>query len=345
MTEDTKTTRIRKRISLKRSREELEEQDKHVKPAPKTTSKPKRRKAASRKPVVLTKEATWEGWKDVYFIGTEWDNYHKIFEHDWDFDHLQEKIFDGDLAQGKTAYLFGSTEPQMIDGKVVLIPVIVAIVGDIPPPRKVGITSIQMASEDIVDMADLKMSWVPFVKHISGKKKKGASTTPSIYFLHCATRRPTLRLKKEEDVKKYDFAMPYFMKPSDLLRDDSKTDVQGVVSLNKKQAISFDFNWESDTLNDYVDELLEEHELDPAEYKETIKSAIKEEVIAAKKRIEDDKARKKKEYDEMPEELKKSLNDVKKFKFYPQNKVPNLAELGLVSPFINRYYGTADQVF
>lgn len=50
-----------------------------------------------------------------------------------------------------------------------------------------------------------------------------------------------------EQVKKFDYAMPYFIKPDELLRDDFKTEVQGIVTIDGR-GISYDFNWESDSL-------------------------------------------------------------------------------------------------
>jgi hypothetical protein len=59
-------------------------------------------------------EPLWELWKDIYLVGTEWDNYDSVFDVDWDFDHLKEALDeDGELykAGSKHAvYLFGVTE-------------------------------------------------------------------------------------------------------------------------------------------------------------------------------------------------------------------------------------------
>jgi len=50
----------------------------------------------------------------------------------------------------------------MVEGKVTLVPAIVALLGDIPPPMKIGITSVTMNSESIKNIDDLKMAWIPF---------------------------------------------------------------------------------------------------------------------------------------------------------------------------------------
>jgi len=48
-------------------------------------------------------------WKEVFLVGTEWDQFGDVDKYDWDFDHLDDAINDGELKEGKL-YLFGSTE-------------------------------------------------------------------------------------------------------------------------------------------------------------------------------------------------------------------------------------------
>jgi hypothetical protein len=88
--------------------------------------------------------AQWQGWQDIFFVGTEWNNYDLIFKQArWDFDHLEDALFEGELKD-KKIFMFGSTEPQTIghDQNVYLIPTITAVVGDIVPPNKLGIKSV-----------------------------------------------------------------------------------------------------------------------------------------------------------------------------------------------------------
>jgi hypothetical protein len=47
------------------------------------------------------------------------------------------------------------------DKKIIPIPVIVAVETKWPLPEKLGIKSVQMETERIIDMKDFKMSWVP----------------------------------------------------------------------------------------------------------------------------------------------------------------------------------------
>jgi hypothetical protein len=59
-------------------------------------------------------EPLWQLWKDIYLVGTEWENYDSVFDVDWDFDHLKEALEeDGDLYEAGSkhaVYLFGVTE-------------------------------------------------------------------------------------------------------------------------------------------------------------------------------------------------------------------------------------------
>ncbi len=90
----------------------------------------------------------------------------------WDFSHLDEEIQSGRLSLGKTSekdriYCFGCTEPQMIPFNetttVVPIPVIIAVQTEVPLPEKLGLNSVQMQTEQIVDMQKFKMGWIPLV--------------------------------------------------------------------------------------------------------------------------------------------------------------------------------------
>lgn len=51
----------------------------------------------------------------------------------------------------------------------------------------------------------------------------------------------------------------------------------------------------------------------------------------------------KKVIEDMSEETKQAIKNMKFYKFYPQN-APDAARNMLKSPFINRYYGNAHQV-
>lgn len=59
-------------------------------------------------------EPLWTLWKEIYLVGTEWENYDSVFDVDWDFNHLKEALEEGGYlyAAGEKhpVYLFGVTE-------------------------------------------------------------------------------------------------------------------------------------------------------------------------------------------------------------------------------------------
>lgn len=66
-----------------------------------------------KKPSKIIEEWKWEGWKEIYLVGTEWENYDSVFNVPWNFDHLYESLDEGELYElGKKhpIYLFGCTE-------------------------------------------------------------------------------------------------------------------------------------------------------------------------------------------------------------------------------------------
>ena len=56
-------------------------------------------------------KVTWRGWRDVFPIGTEWENMKGLDEVEWDFGHLREDMLHGELsALNDPVYFFCSTE-------------------------------------------------------------------------------------------------------------------------------------------------------------------------------------------------------------------------------------------
>lgn len=98
-------------------------------------------------------------------------NHHcQVYSIKWDFSHFDEALQSGSLLPKENSektriYCFGCTEPQMIPQNdtttVVPIPVIVAVQTDVPLPEKLGLNSVQMQTEQIVDMQRFKMGWMP----------------------------------------------------------------------------------------------------------------------------------------------------------------------------------------
>ncbi|GKE21421.1 heat intolerant 4-like protein [Tanacetum coccineum] len=112
-------------------------------------------------------------WKQVFPVGTEWDQLDSLSEYKWNFKNLEDAFEEGGVLHGKKVYLFSVTEPQLLfmngQSKVTCIPVVVAVVSPYPPSDKIGINSVQREAEEIVDMKQMKMDWVPYIPY--GKRR------------------------------------------------------------------------------------------------------------------------------------------------------------------------------
>lgn len=71
--------------------------------------------------------------QEAYMVGTEWDQYDKVWEVDWQFGSLEAAFEEGGVLHGQKVWVFGATEPQLVDwqGKhrVIQIPAVVAVSG------------------------------------------------------------------------------------------------------------------------------------------------------------------------------------------------------------------------
>ncbi|KAL0479625.1 hypothetical protein AKO1_007701 [Acrasis kona] len=337
-TEKQKDIIIPKAVTRKRKKIERAE----------TAEKPLYERGGARKKLKIQKGSvkdqpeysTWQGWKEIFLVGMELNQYDETYKIDWDFDHLEEMLEDEDseINGARYLYLFGSTEPQLVEKHgLSYVPVIVAAVGDVPPPSKVGINSVQMTEEKIIEMSSMKMAWVPFdIDHLSKKDQQHT------FMLHCKLRRNQVKFMKEEEARAYEYCLPYFFRPDSLLDDSDNTTEVSVITTIEGRGIMINFDWKSDSLNDTVEATCDDNDLDIDKHGATVKEEIKKEVAKQKKANEEKDAEKKSMLDAIPDKEKEAMNKMKFFKFYPQNKDPSVTEF--MSPFINRYYGKAQTV-
>lgn len=289
-----------------------------------------------------------EIWKQVYLAGTEWDQMKQIYSIDWDFDHLDEALTDGDLSDGKRVFLFGATEPQLVmmdekdeKGDVVPIPTIVAVVSDVEPPSQVGIKSVQRAVEEIVPMSTLRIEWQP---HTPANINNLSSFKPCVDVLACSQRRARLRNMQEEAVHRYDYVLPYFFDPEKQEEVEEETEVQVLADLEGIQApLMCEYDYEMDELDEFVEEKIKEGDgLEEEKHSETLKIAIKDAVKAAKLKYKKEKEERQKKLDAISAEEREAIKKTKFIKFYPMNEWPNISQCK--SSYINRYYGKASEL-
>jgi hypothetical protein len=230
---------------------------------------------------------------------------------------------------------------------VVPIPVLVAVVGDIPPPDKLAVDSVQTVKidgkEELVDMKQLKISWQPYIPEGFPKGKDDTE----INFMHCKMRGAIRKNMKEETLIRYDYLLPHFQRPSELLQDPEEPTVR-VFKLVEGVGLHVDFNWQHDSLSEVVENAVDDHSVlesssNRDKHIEEVKKEVKQAVIEEKKKREEKNKDRKAIYDKMDETYRTAMEDIKTYKFYPQNKKPNISNFQ--APLVNRYYGFADAVF
>ncbi|KAM0885961.1 hypothetical protein ACQ4PT_030015 [Festuca glaucescens] len=225
----------------------------------------------------------------------------------------EKALEEGGELYGKTVYLFGSTEPQLLNvakgeqknEKMVDCPY--------PPSDKVDIKSVQMENEEIVPIRAMKMDWVPYVP-LEDRLSRIESLETKIFTLCCTQRRSALTHLKTERIKKSDYCMPYYMPLSP--EDDHDTTVDIIYPLEHPIVRSFD--WEMDDYEDFIDDLVKDEVL-PEDEKEKFKKFLKEKVKERKTELRQAKEARKEAIDNMDPKLKKAFENIQFYKFYPVN--------------------------
>ncbi|KAK1432389.1 hypothetical protein QVD17_09285 [Tagetes erecta] len=287
-------------------------------------------------------------WKQAFPVGTEWDQIDLLSKYNWNFSNL-EKAFEKDGVlhnlQGKSVFLFSSTEPQLVsfkgESKVTYIPVVVAVVSPFAPSDKIAYTSVQMASEEIFDMKRMKMDWVPYIP--LGKRDCSVERFKSqIFVLNCVQRRAGLKHMNLERVEKFKYCIPYIYHP---LRDDEtqQNTIVHILYPVDPEPIVCQFDWDMDELEDFTNDLILAEELSE-DHRDAFKEFVRERVRERRRANREERERRANSRAELSAEKVAAFENMKIYKFYPV-ATPDTPDVSNVKePFINRYYGKAHQV-
>ncbi|GAB4847668.1 Protein HEAT INTOLERANT 4 [Ancistrocladus abbreviatus] len=326
--------------------EEGEEKQEEPKKAPKRAKRVKASNSEVEPEYFPDKRNLEDLWKEVFPVGTEWDQLDSVYQYNWNFSNLEDAFDEGGELHGKRVYLFGSTEPQMVpfkeQQKIICIPVVVAVVSPFAPSDKIGINSVQRETEEIIPMKRMKMDWVPYIP-LENRDTQVERLKSEIFILRCTQRRTALRHLKLDRVKKFEYCLPYFYQPLKEDELEQSTIVQILYPVDPKPVFC-EFDWEFDELEEFTDKLIEEEELS-SDQKDAFKDFVKEKVREAKKANREAREARKKALEEMSAETKAAFENMKFYKFYPTGTPDSPDVSSVKSPFINRYYGKAHRVF
>ncbi|KAL4644167.1 hypothetical protein ACB098_02G123700 [Castanea mollissima] len=339
---------MRKGAKRKASQKEEAKPQAQQQESKKATSQAKRVKASKpeTEPEYFEDKRNLEDlWKEVFPVGTEWDQLDAVYQFNWNFSNLEDAFEEGGKLYGKKVYLFGCTEPQLVsfkgESKVICIPVVVAVVSPFPPSDKIGINSVQREAEEIIPMKQMKMDWVPYIP-LEDRDSQVDRLKSQIYILRCTQRRAALKHLKIDRLKKYEYCLPYFYQPFKEDELEQSTEVQIIFPVEPKP-IFCEFDWELDELEEFTDKLIQEEEL-AEDQKDAFKEFVKEKVREAKKANREAREARKKALEEMTEESKAAFENMRFYKFYPV-QTPDSPDVSSVkAPFINRYYGKAHEI-
>ncbi|CAH8387512.1 unnamed protein product [Eruca vesicaria subsp. sativa] len=283
-------------------------------------------------------------WKVAFPVGTEFEHLDALYRFNWDFKNLEEALEEGGFLHERKVYVFGFAEPQhFVDDKeqehLINVPTVVVIDSTIEPSNKVAIASIQSAREETITMKEMRMGWFPYIP-LQERDKQVERTNSRIFTLCCNQRRAALRNMKVERVKKFEYCLPYFFKPG---REEDEIPQSTVVDVlfPSDPPVYCVFDWELDNLEEFTNQRIEEEVLS-VEQKDEFKEFVKESVRAARRANREARDARRREVEEMSQETRQVFENMKVYKFYPQNS-PDFARNMQKNRFINRYYGNAHQ--
>ncbi|XP_076951620.1 protein HEAT INTOLERANT 4-like [Bidens hawaiensis] len=127
-------------------------------------------------------------------LQSQWGQFHLLTEYNWTFSNLLDEFKDGGVLHREKVFLFSCIEPQLLyfggEFKVVHIPSVAAIVAPFPPSDKIGVKSLHMESEEIIDMKNINMGWVP---HNIPLGKRSQRLSPQIFLFSRVQTKYALR--------------------------------------------------------------------------------------------------------------------------------------------------------
>jgi hypothetical protein len=189
------------------------------------------------------------------------------------------------------------------------------------------------------------MTWAPYIPK---KLRSNVELPIQIFTLAYEGRKVTIEKLSAERKHQISLLMPYELLPQKFNEKTLDERLKEVRSVNfeytAQNGKKFGIVWDKDChrLAFDIDVIIEDEGLSSDE-KPRIEAKLKEEFQKArelvKKRYEQDKL----ELDKLSEEEKKSLEEIKIYKFYPTH--PDIPIKQFIDPTINRYYGKAYKVF
>jgi hypothetical protein len=334
-------------------------------------------------------------WKRLCLVGTAWTSYEEVHQHPaWDFGSwLWEKQLPDLLEQRSGLYLnkhcegvadqrdhnafvFGTTEPQLIGRQVVEIPVLVFIIA---PPEwieaagLVALTSVQMEELELMPLADLGMEWRPMDWQPSG------SATARVHYLHSNLRWSTIRKMGKEERQRFEYAIPYNPRNGDGSSAGEKSQSGDAVHDVRRVSLSYqpvdergdalhsrapiDLIFDKDDghrLRTFIPEFLEDEELDDTpQQREALEDAIREAFRRARIAEADRMAQLARIQDQLSDEARNAVAQQFVVKAYPKvcdprgfqsvgekagPQIDAAAVRRCHTKFVNRFLGNADWV-
>eukprot|EP00768_Dysnectes_brevis_P002679 gnl/Dysnectes_brevis/1977_a2274_1377.p1 GENE.gnl/Dysnectes_brevis/1977_a2274_1377~~gnl/Dysnectes_brevis/1977_a2274_1377.p1 ORF type:complete len:368 (-),score=140.49 gnl/Dysnectes_brevis/1977_a2274_1377:77-1180(-) len=289
-----------------------------------------------------------EFWRDVFFCGTELPAYSRVFANTWRWPELGKALLEkGELwnrvRDGKRVYLWGGTEPQLISGKMRLVPWICSVVTTARLDETLGLGSVQMDGDSHIPMSSLKMGFAPLViDEVPSEGKRRAWQELRVWILGCRTRRAALSRLPLFRMRDYQYAAPFVFVPKhqkELLETTPRPEDVEMKLPGTEHAIVYSGSY--DKLPEYAVECLKEAgEAEPEEARiEEVCEALKSGLAAEQAKWDAWSAGIQKQVDEMSPDTASALDGMEIFKFYPY--CDEFSIDGLPNPFVNRYVGRA----